>query len=133
MSREWKPGDVAMWRGERVFRILDYTNNDEPEWHSIDSGQAYPASSDDLRPLVVIDPEDRDQVDRLARLVSPRVTPGEVVIDALQSALREFADPKPKPLLDRLTEHAPDGLIDPALAEQVVKEWLADNAEAMQS
>jgi hypothetical protein len=50
-----------------------------------------------VRPLVVIDPEDREQVERLALLINAQydnhgVHPREVA--RAQAALREFADPK---------------------------------------
>lgn len=71
MSREWKPGDVAavVWNAdakpEILFRYLAGDDFDMPAWMSSEDGEAYPRP-DQLRPLVVIDPEDREQVERLA-------------------------------------------------------------------
>ena len=70
MTRAWKPGDVALvtWNEgaepEILFRYLAGNDFDRPEWQSAEDGEAYPRP-DQLRPLVVIDPEDREQVERL--------------------------------------------------------------------
>lgn len=104
MSREWKPGDVVViTNGEMsgvigfgVDRAIVYINDGQPVTAAYGPSEA--------RPLVVIDPEDREQVERLRDLydsayheqnraiqTAPKGTRG----NALQAALREFANPKP--------------------------------------
>ena len=68
-AREWKPGDVALADGffkGIIFRCLDPVNRNEAKWMTGEEGRYY-GSARDVRPLVVIDPEDREQVERLAR------------------------------------------------------------------
>jgi hypothetical protein len=50
-----------------------------------------------IRPLVVIDPEDREQVERLAEAVNAAIASPERMtsLEVMQAALREFADPTP--------------------------------------
>lgn len=91
MAREWKPGDVAMapgvgtillrsfdggWRSARAARVLDFRN---------------------VRPLLVIDPEDREQVERLMERFHMGDR-GELITNAddMQAALRSLLAP-PKP------------------------------------
>jgi hypothetical protein len=113
-DREWKPGDVAM--------VTLRKKNDA----SIDGGREHVAMRDrvgswasgttfgrqidddevkDARPLVVIDPEDREAVERLLSAYYLAVTgeghkPGhysELAVP-MQAALREFATPTaPRP------------------------------------
>ena len=105
MSREWAPGDVADLHGARVVR-----HSRRKGYWTYPDGSSGPDPDGDARPLVVIDPEDREQVERFVSTYfaawekSPdahRIAmPGEVMplrshIDAAQAALREFADPKP--------------------------------------
>ena len=109
MSREWKPGDVAVIeaparmvggdgranimttvravRGEDMWTQLDDLNND-----FVDTPQCSEWSH--ARPLVVIDPEDREQGDELRDLIHKH---GGVMLlgSVLQAALREFANPTP--------------------------------------
>lgn len=96
MSREWKPGDVAMRDGELAFLT------DRGVWRWSTTG--LPCLAQDharSRPLVVIDPEDREQVEQLIRLqdIAFDGSARDPVIAAdvrdMQAALREFADPKP--------------------------------------
>ena len=114
--REWKPGDVAVaaypiWGGsnrETTYeetRISRYGHGwarlDNPDDFCNDDSPYRPA---DPRPLVVIDPEDREQV---GRLIDHYVAEGEALgyptsnvradhrFDAMQVALREFAEPRP--------------------------------------
>lgn len=109
MSRKWKPGDVALWDDgdgspEVIFRYLGGDDYDVPEWRTAANGAGYPKAYD-IRPLVVIDPEDREQVERLRDLMDGAwVEHGNGQVEAwargargnaLQAALREFADPKP--------------------------------------
>jgi len=131
MSREWKPGEVAM--------VNDCTNPDAPwkpatckeaarpgqcetVWILHDTGAKVWGSVSEARPLVVIDPEDREAVERLLTLFK---WPGEVpqyVIDDMADALREFADLKPpKPYREQ-----PGDRIAPW---PVVRECFSDHVE----
>lgn len=99
MRREWKPGDVAMVDGQVAMIYNDgslratfvYTDADD------DPCSIY-ARDADTRPLVMIDPEDREQVERLYaswlddNLAAPE---REAQVNAMQAALREFANPTP--------------------------------------
>lgn len=98
MGREWKPGDVAMWehRGDRelVFRFLGGFDCDIPEWQTVEGGCGYPREGE-LHRVVVIDPEDDAQVERLVRLFWDNGNDDCDDPAAMRAALREFADPKP--------------------------------------
>jgi len=95
MSREWKPGDVARTiAGGTIARTATH------KWILLDDGHPIDCDDDRIsRPLVVIDPEDAEQVERLSRLLWPhysdnehaRLRKAEITVDAL----REFADPTP--------------------------------------
>lgn len=101
MSREWKPGDVAAtdYQGykSRAFvvegRACPLTHPEAAHWHGQGGGwNPLDDRAASYRPLVVIDPEDREQVERLwvAMLNVNRAN--------AQAALREFANPpEPKP------------------------------------
>lgn len=90
---EWKPGDVGAnvnfgYRGIFVEScpIPEHGRKGGACWHN-ESGFSDPPDSPRRR-LVVIDPEDREQVERLAG------GRGRVDVDWLQGRLRESADPK---------------------------------------
>lgn len=98
-GREWKPGDVGASR----YGVVFYT---ERGWFFDDGSgpngpeeKFYPPR--DLRPLVVIDPEDREQVERLTsalklwRLKNIECLADEQEVTDVQAALREFANPTP--------------------------------------
>ena len=96
MSGEWKPGDVAITQfGRSVVdsgRRCD-NHGSKPHWHHVTNGgwdplDAHPGAS----PLIVIDPEDREQGDELRDLIHKH---GGVMLlgSVLQAALREFANP----------------------------------------
>ena len=99
MTREWKPGDVAIVDGPgRRYPITFYKNENTDEL-MFNNGHGFQYRvrrlSHAARPLVVIDPEDFEQVRRLRDLLSPpegllRHGCGEVA-----DALREFANPTP--------------------------------------
>lgn len=105
MSREWNPGDVAMVTKSNgnttpAVRTRDHKGTDL--WvaigidHWITDGPHITA-----RPLVVIDPEDAEQVSRLCSLLGKHHGAHSAVdldLDFVssQAALREFADPKPR-------------------------------------
>jgi len=98
VTRGWKPGDVAMVYGpDEKWRICirSITNDgwyDEDGEHDADIEVAH------VRPLVVIDPEDREQVERL--MAAFERARGESCFSAddkhLQAALRSLVAP-PKP------------------------------------
>lgn len=120
-KRDWEPGDGAILRfksGELAYGVRR-----EDEWAHVGDfggGSAYddiggfevvcPArvsAADDPDRLVIVDPENREQVERLLSAIlvhQPRelVTGDRNVwngqfVDALTAALREFASPTPKP------------------------------------
>lgn len=112
MSREWKPGDVAMLAFSTGELAIGVRNGPEqtPGWgHSgaFGGGSAYDGIGgvDDVRPLVVIDPEDREAVGRFAELIEncgdenhcTQYPCGSMTcwVDRIADALREFANPKP--------------------------------------
>ncbi|WP_182377858.1 hypothetical protein [Nocardioides sp. WS12] len=108
--QNWKPGDVALAMydddtGPLIYlRVRDRFKGDEDieEWRSCEGSRSERFEAADWwRTLVVIDPEDREQVeqlhsfredaihDEIARVGSAQT------VDALQAALREFANPTP--------------------------------------
>lgn len=104
--REWKPGDVAMAPSFGVV-IADPSGL----WRKVSDGKELSTPWDGrddripflhVRPLVVIDPKDREQVERLAALFRMERVKGDrdAIVggstDAMQAALREFADLKPR-------------------------------------
>lgn len=102
MSREWKPGDVAELSidGQTGIGVVRKHRDDSvPVW--VISGHSFFKSIavgndvliQGVRPLVVIDPEDREQVERLWRHYVETAAVNRT--DALQAALREFANPTP--------------------------------------
>jgi hypothetical protein len=121
MNREWKSGDVAMVKGGESEWVAVRVEgrcllgcaagyDSTPHWHA---GGGAMADGHKARPLVVIDPEDREQAMLLYGLYY-RNMPGPGV-DQMQAALREFANPKPpKP-------EEPTGF--GAVAEDAEGEW----------
>lgn len=117
MSREWKPGDVAMRTGADGStvtslvvradrrRIDCWDNHGEADhWHHSNGG--WNTIPDDpafgtYRPLVVIDPDSPADCERLAQAWEAQkfADLGSVAMTLaayrMQAALREFADPKP--------------------------------------
>lgn len=109
MSREWQPGDVALvndctrpdapWKPATCLEPA-IPGERETVWRLHDTGGRVWGSVSEARPLVVIDPEDREQVARLLDDYWERVTSNYVLSveqkrDAMQAALREFANPAP--------------------------------------
>lgn len=91
-ARDWQPGDVGIY----ASAIVIFGNKG---WVWAITGlscmdQARVAKC--ARPLVMLDPEDREQVDRLAALVAREAIGSIPTNDATQAALREFANPKPR-------------------------------------
>ena len=93
MSKQWKPGDVAAvqcsdgkWR-QAMFNLY------QGRWTwSFGDATLRDADTSVARPLVVIDPENREEVERLGKTL---FAAGFTATGRLQDALREFADPKP--------------------------------------
>ena len=101
MSREFKPGDVAVRvrKGvrQRTTAVLcdDEYHPRRLHWHHKDGGWDHLDSGGEVQyhPLVVIDPEDRAQVERLADIFCH--VPSSGWVDDMQASLREFANPTP--------------------------------------
>jgi hypothetical protein len=96
VKREWQGGDVGvnLRHGYRGIFVAGCTNHGrETCWHN-ESGHSDPGS-DERRPLVVIDPEDREEAERLAACIySPN--PSVSQIENVRAALCEFANPTPR-------------------------------------
>jgi hypothetical protein len=95
VKRQWKPGDVAMGTIHGYTGLFTYRGEDE--------GWAQADGADDgwdgdfilnLRPVIVIDPEDREQVKRLISAI-PYAALRADVVERTQAALRELANPRP--------------------------------------
>jgi hypothetical protein len=92
MNREWKPGTVAMVTGPEGTRRAVRRGG---VWINLDrEGYVIDAYAETVRPLVVIDPEDREAVERLAECASRLPGVYTSASTRLQAALREFANPK---------------------------------------
>jgi hypothetical protein len=97
VKREWKPGDVALVPFDRPDDVPAMWM-DGRGW-VLSDGRGASENFTDVRPLVVIDPEDTESVERLAALWWDEVRkdmphPGQRD-KALAAALREFANPTP--------------------------------------
>lgn len=112
MTREWKPGDVALvcnefgvWNVAICTLRVGYIGYG---WRFGVADMWMRVGEHEARPLAVIDPEDRRQVERLRDLADIAYREqngdhGDIDIsrgrgergNAFQAALREFADPKP--------------------------------------
>lgn len=89
MSREWKPGDVVRLGNNVAMRV----EQDSDAYFISPIGTHWRDCEHSARPLVVIDPEDREAVERLARdLVGFDF---DLVVERLQAGLRKFMDPTP--------------------------------------
>jgi hypothetical protein len=93
MTREWKPGDVAISTHGPNGNAVIYRVEDGWRCAAWGDDQFHKRLDIEPRPLVVIDPEDREQVERLHLAYATTAKANRV--DAMQAALREFADPKP--------------------------------------
>lgn len=104
MTREWQPGDVAMV----TYRVGECIEKNvcaktDKGWDCLAPGVGFLMHGDvyEARPLAVIDPEDAEQVERLAdcwrSVGSAEVddNPLSLIGLRLREALRQFADPKP--------------------------------------
>lgn len=110
MNGQWKPGDVvtATVNGRPNVRVIAGWSKYDPQlrwaelstrWADGDDDDCWfmPVQVTDHRPLVVIDPEDREQAERLTGAL---VYAGAGKNDTnhwpeVQAALREFANPTP--------------------------------------
>lgn len=101
MTREWQPGDVALIEVDgRTGRAMRQWPGSDGLWTSAERLLGdYDHSDNDatvVRPLAVIDPEDREQVERLSEMVADEIVRnGLKSRDAMQAALREYANPTP--------------------------------------
>lgn len=97
-DKKWKPGDVAMIVTPRTS-FLAWKRTGDDLWvdqEGVEFSTASPLSGDwPVRPLVVIDPEDREQVERL-RLGLFGTSSHAHGIEQMQQILREFANPTPR-------------------------------------
>lgn len=97
-EREWKQGDVAILslvNGSETRALVDsfgWSDQSGMSW-ALEGSRGYTSA----RPLVVIDPEDREQVERLrASLERMSFSPWACgAATCLTTALREFANPTP--------------------------------------
>lgn len=108
-GREWKPGEVAAteYRGVTSQAMVvegkscPTMHPTTAHWHSV-SGGWNPLTETEVkyRPLVVIDPEDRDQVEDICRryveAYGGRWDGREKPVSDMQAALRSLVEP-PKP------------------------------------
>lgn len=116
MNDNWNPGAVALVstpglserRATWATTCPREAHPATPHWHIADRDTYLPAFAHGLRvrPLAVIDSENREQVERLARASHDAIhRPGSfdskdplsrgVLTDLMQAALREFASPTP--------------------------------------
>ena len=93
MSPEWKPGDVALVLNEHGFWNVAIRVVGRPDFWQYGVSQTASPTNADARPLVVVDPEGVEQVERLTRLIFGPLTSASGT--SVQEALREFANPKP--------------------------------------
>lgn len=88
MSAQWKPGDVAMVGREVAIRVA-YNGSD---FAFVDGlGRHWRNEDETARPLLVIDPEDREQVERLADLLGI----GDAYVSHALRSLAQPEDPEP--------------------------------------
>lgn len=114
MIREWKPGDVALARIKPKVDGRDVTGGWSPvirdntgSWASgaAMGREVFDRDIIEIRPLVVIDPADREQMERLldahnkaeqeAACKGGECGSGSCWIDIMRGTFREFAAPKP--------------------------------------
>ena len=115
MSREWKPGAVAMVTypdGNDAVPVLTDRGELAPLW--IAGGVRTWARDGEMiaRPLVVIDPEDREQVEAHWRMAGQ-------TFPSYRAALREFANPTPPREVFRHYIGSSDGDMKTALCGKV--------------
>lgn len=98
MSRDWKPGDVAVVNGSMAIRSADFQGWYTTKGRLSDPNVAY------AYPRLVINTEDAEQCERLAEVYRKVGQTGGAALDGdqrtvpglhMQAALREFANPTP--------------------------------------
>lgn len=108
-GREWKPGDgdiaFISWQsqsgrsGGSAIALRCSRAYDESHWRTQTFGEIADYKVTNFRPLAVIDPEDREQVERLNEAICVAYGKANVLdgdrVTPMQAALREFANPKP--------------------------------------
>jgi hypothetical protein len=105
VTREWKPGDVAVIGGDVRALAVTFrsggchgTHPREVHWHREDGDWNVltgPRAPIDVSPLVVIAPEDREQVNALAEALCRHRFSDDAADTAVQAALRALANPQP--------------------------------------
>lgn len=99
MTHEWKPGDVAMVEGKVALRVHGphQKKGQEPLWQW-GRGDWTTLPLGPIRPLVVIDPEDHEQVERLDKAYQAALdTKYAGLGDVMQAALRSLIAPPKLP------------------------------------
>lgn len=107
MSRDWKAGDVIADEDGSVFFIVEVTANTRAAEHTAPGSSAVGAdgngwrvgSIEGARRLVVLDPENAEDMFRLACLMRKAMYPnadGVNIQASLTHALRELANPTPR-------------------------------------
>lgn len=100
-AREFQPGEVALIEVGSSARAHVAIRDSSAGWLIGDShAWRFLLDRQDpevtvVRPLVVIDPEDREQVERLTAALIGAPDPFVARIDDVQAALREYANPTP--------------------------------------
>lgn len=92
MSKDWKPGDVVMVSGPDENEVVALRQ--ERQWATANHLYFADWQVKVRRPLALIDPEDREAVQRFADLLLGFKSM-DLTTDVTQAALREFANPKP--------------------------------------
>lgn len=100
MTRQWQPGDVGvtipLLAHEKEHRFIVVEKDGETSFHYSDGDRMLMPPRDNGRPLVVIDPDDGKQVERLALLIWPERLSGPLSDRSflmLADALRDFGKP----------------------------------------
>lgn len=99
---EYKAGDVVL-HPKYGRGIVQQGFAQWVEWPTLTGAKKLDEVADDLRRLVVIDPEDREQVERLAQAYLDKFGSGNsvaAIANQMQAALREFVKPTPEPLTE---------------------------------
>lgn len=122
---DWKPGDVAIC-GEELVGL-----NDDAIWIWVMTGLACTdqrSVARRVRPVVIIDPEDREAAKHLLAEFCRAVDASDIPVhpqgwsaDAMQAALREFVNPKPQ----RIDEPGTWGVVEAACVHSdIEREWV---------
>lgn len=96
MTRDWKPGDVQVllsMHPSRVQEFASWLHNSGGVGSRVRDYAEQIAAQGHGAHLVVIDAEDREQVERLFRILASLTHLADA--ERVQAALREFANPTP--------------------------------------